>query len=281
LNKNFITKINKSVEADPTLSIRKHAKKLKVADSTVRKGLKMLGKKSLVRPPAPLLTDRLKQLRLERCKKLLNILKKSEPVPTVKIFSDKKIFTVDQVYNRRNDRIIVDQGIPSTPVNTTKHPAGVMVLGVVASDGNKCPAIFVPDGAKVNSEAYISLLESKVLPWLKKTYPAGNYVWQQDGAPAHTSRRTQEWLGANMSKFWDKTVWPPSSPDLNPLDYSVWSVIEAKACKTPHSSVDTLKASITKAWRMMTKAYLIKTCHSFRRRVEAVIEMEGGNFEKL
>ena len=24
--------------------------------------------------------------------------------------------------------------------------------------------------------------------------------------------------------------WPPNSPDLNPLDYSIWSILEAKAC---------------------------------------------------
>ena len=55
LDKKFLNKVFKAVEADPTVSIRKQARKLKVADSTVRKGLKMLGKKSLVRPPAPLI----------------------------------------------------------------------------------------------------------------------------------------------------------------------------------------------------------------------------------
>ena len=24
-----------------------------------------------------------------------------------------------------------------------------------------------------------------------------------------------------MVDFWDKSMWPPSSPDLNPLDYSI------------------------------------------------------------
>jgi transposase len=280
LDENFLKKVSKAVEADPTLSIRKQAKKLKVSDYTVRKGLKMLGKKSIVRPPAPLLTERLKKLRFERSKRLLNILKK-DAASTVRIFSDKKVFTVDQVYNRRNDRIIVNQGTPATPVITTKHPAGCMVLGIVASDGQKCPAIFVPEGVKVNSDAYIELLKSKVVPWLKKTYPKGNYVWQQDGAPAHTSKKTQAWLAENMSMFWDKTIWPPSSPDLNPLDFSVWSVIEAKACKVPHSSVAALKDSIAKAWRYMSKDYLKRTCAQFRARIEKVIEMEGGLFEKL
>ena len=105
-------------------------------------------------------------------------------------------------------------------------------------------------------------------------------MFQQDGAPAHTSRKTQEWLATNLKDFWDKTVWPPSSPDLSPLYYSVWSIVEAKACKAPHSNIDHLKTSIIKAWRSMSKAYLVKTCQQFRPRLDKVLKMEGGIFEK-
>jgi DNA-binding Lrp family transcriptional regulator len=279
LDEKMLAKVAKAVEKEPTASIRKQAKKLKLAESTVRLGLKKLGKKSVVRPPATLLTERLKNLRLERSVRLLNQLK-SLPKSTVRIFSDKKIFTVDQAYNRRNDRVIVNVGEPGTPVNKTKHPQGIMVLGIVASDGRKCPPIFVPQGEKVNTEAYIGLLEANLLPWLRKNYPAGNYVFQQDGAPAHTSNRTQKWLADNVAQFWDKSMWPPSSPDLNPLDYSVWSVLESKACATSHANLEDLKASIVKAWRGLSKAYIVKTCLAFRRRLETVIEMEGGLIEK-
>src|SRR6218665_1829341 len=51
--------------------------------------------------------------------------------------------------------------------------------------------------------------------------PAG-FIFQQDGAPAHTARVTQEWLHANCPEIIEKDRWPPNSPDLNPLDYHVW-----------------------------------------------------------
>jgi len=279
LDQKFLDKLAKAVNKAPTLSIRAHARKLRIAESSCRNGLKMLGKRSLVRPPAPLLTERLKTLRLERSKRLLSRLKKL-PNSTVKIFSDKKMFTVDQVYNRRNDRIIVDQGDTATPVNKTKHPAGVMVLGIISSDGKTCPPIFIPAGLKVNTDVYIGLLERHLVPWLRRNYPDGNYVFQQDGAPAHTSKRTQEWLATNLSGFWAKDMWPPSSPDLNPLDYSVWGVLEAKACKTSHPSVEALKVSIAKNWRTLSKDYIVRTCRSFRTRLEKVVKAEGGLFEK-
>ena len=38
---------------------------------------------------------------------------------------------------------------------------------------------------------------------------------------------------------------------------------EAEACKTPHSSRETLKASIRAAWANMSKDYIIKTCKAF------------------
>ena len=274
----FLGRLKKSVESNPTQSIRSLAKKHKVHEKTVRNSLEKLGKKSVVRPLRHLLTERTKQLRLERGKRLLNKLKRSSS-STVKIFSDKKIFTVDQVYNRRNDRQIINMGDVGSPVSRTKHPASIMFLGVVASNGEKAPPIFIPEGEKVNTESYISILEAKVLPWLKKTFPLNNYEFQQDGAPAHTSKRTQEWLAANLAGFWEKTLWPPSSPDLNPLDFSIWSVVESKACKTSHNNVASLKISVAKAWRALTPAYLIKTCRDFRPRLERVIDADGGLIE--
>ena len=65
-----------------------------------------------------------------------------------------------------------------------------MMLGVVASDGEKCPPTFTPANEKISTEQYLETLERHVLPWLQRTYPAGNYVFQQDGAPAHAAKKT-------------------------------------------------------------------------------------------
>lgn len=108
---------------------------------------------------------------------------------------------------------------------------------------------------------------------LKKSGKA-DYVFQQDGAPAHTSKIVQEWMKTNM-KFWDKTMWPPQSPDLNPLDFSIWWHVESRACKVRHSNVEELMASVNKHWMAMRRTYIMDVCRSFRRRVEAVIEAKG------
>jgi len=51
------------------------------------------------------------------------------------------------------------------------------------------------------------------------------FVFQQDGAPAHTAHQTQDWLTASCTDFIAKDEWPPNSPDLNPLDYHVWGAM--------------------------------------------------------
>ena len=48
-----------------------------------------------------------------------------------------------------------------------------------------------------------------------------DYVFQQDGAPAHTSNIVQNWAKENFKGFWAKEIWLQSSPDLNPMDYSI------------------------------------------------------------
>ena len=101
------------------MSIIKTAKVFEVDEKTVRRTLKTLGKVSAVRPTSQLLTERLKALRLVRSKKLLNSFKCYDP--SVKIFSDKKLFTIGCFINRRNDIFIVQRGDSAPSVCHTKH----------------------------------------------------------------------------------------------------------------------------------------------------------------
>ncbi|XP_059096794.1 uncharacterized protein LOC131891285 [Tigriopus californicus] len=165
--------------------MRRHVIELNVAKSTIEKAVhKDLGLSSNARVPRHLLTESLKAKRLERSSKDMNWLKHNPS--TVNIFSDKKLFPVDQVYNRRNDRFLASSTSEVKGVFRTKHPAAIMVLGVVASDGKKMPPYFFKVGEK------FGVLRYHILPWLKISYPDGNYVWTQDGAPCHTAKINQK-----------------------------------------------------------------------------------------
>ena len=96
-------------------------------------------------------------------------------------------------------------------VMKTKFPAKVMVFGVVSSEGHIMPPHIFEVSLKVNTKVYVDVLKSVVIPWCNQVAGGRFWVWQQDSTPAHKSKETQAWL-------------PP--PDLNPLDYFVWSYVE-------------------------------------------------------
>jgi transposase len=279
-----VAKIEARISKDPFVSQRQLAREFRIAEGSVRNVMRHdLGVKSRARVKKHLVTQVSQDKRLEKAKNLVNMLKeKSHPVI---LFSDEKIFDVDSVSNSRMDRFLSADKFGDVPAHIkfkyqTKHPASIMMFGLVASDGKKMPPFFFPVGTKINSDVYVDLLKTVVKPWIKKTYSlGGNYVLQQDGAPCHTSRKTQQWLIDNQIKFWPKEIWPPNSPDLNPLDFSVWAEVARTACRKPHSSIDTLKVSIRTAWRNLTADYIRLTCSRFRPRLEAVVAADGGHIE--
>ena len=78
-------------------------------------------------------------------------------------------------------------------------------------------------GAKINSAYYCEVVLGKgMLPDID-AIKCGRHKWtlQQDGAPAHTARNTMEYLEKEKIDFIEPDMWPPNSPDLNPVDYAV------------------------------------------------------------
>ena len=78
--------------------------------------------------------------------------------------------------------------------------------------------------------------------------------------------KTQSWCRENFPSFWDKEIWPPSSPDLNPLDFSIWSML-----KKTHASQKTfchLKKSLQKPWADIPQKKIHVVVEAFRSRLE-------------
>ena len=107
--KSFLEDLNATIESDPTMSLKKLAKSKNVSQRMIQLAMKDLGFKSYVRRRRQLLTERMRATRLDKAKKLCSWLKKSNR-STMKIFSDKKMFTVDQARNCHNDQSGVLRG---------------------------------------------------------------------------------------------------------------------------------------------------------------------------
>ena len=71
----------------------------------------------------------------------------------------------------------------------------------------------------------------------------------------------------------------PSSPNLNSLDYFIWSYVENITNMTSHNTKASLIAAIRRVFAELPPALVEKACFQFRIRIEAVIEAEGGYVE--
>ena len=82
-----------------------------------------------------------------------------------------------------------------------------------------------------------------------------------------------------MPAFIDPSIWPPSSPDLNPLDYCIWGMLEEKVNSKRHSSIEALKASIQREWNDLSMEDVRESIDAWPRRLRAVRTKRGGRFE--
>ena len=164
-------------------------------------------------------------------------------------------------------------------VMKTKFPATVMVFGVVSSEGHIMTPHIVEVGLKVNTKVYLDVLKIVVIPWCNQVAGGRTWMWQQDSAPTHKFKETQAWLQKECYDFVPFSHWLPSSPNLNPLDYFVWSYVENITNMTSHNTKANLIASIRLVFAELPPALVEKAWSQFRIRIEAVIEAEGGYIE--
>ena len=274
--------VREQIRRNPRRSMRKMASTIKISHRSVQRIVRdHLGMKSFKRKNAHFLTEKIKEKRLVRSKGLLQ----RHAIHGINniLFTDEKLFTIEESSNRQNDRIISHSSdtIPEEVryVTRIQKPLSVMVWAGVSGIG-RTPLVFVPQGAKINSISYRELILEPVVKDISQSMFSGkDFLFQQDGAPSHTSKLTQAWLRENIPDFIAKEEWPPYSPDLNPMDYSIWSILESKACANSHTSIDSLMTSLNREWGKIPQETLRAAVEAFPRRLKAVIQKKGGYIE--
>ena len=103
-------------------------------------------------------------------------------------------------------------------------------------------------GLKVNTKVYLDVMKNVVIPWCNQVAGGRPWVRQQDSALAHKSKETQAWLQKECYDFVAFSHWPPSSPDLNLLDYFVWSYVENITNMTSHNTKGSLIVAIRRVF---------------------------------
>ena len=102
------------------------------------------------------------------------------------------------------------------------------MVSVVVSKVGKSSIFFVQHGAKINGGAYYrEKLLASMIPEMDRLTGYQPYVFVLDGARSHTANETVRFLNQQQYlTLLQPNMWPSNSPDLNPVDYCIWSALE-------------------------------------------------------
>lgn len=125
---------------------------------------------------------------------------------------------------------------------------------------------------KMNSKDYIQVLETRLLPFLRR-FRRKKFTFQQDNAAIHTSKETKQWIKDHKIDLLD---WPARSPDLNPVE-NLWGILVRRiyAEGKQYATVDELKSAILEAWGNIEKTVLENLVNSMPNRMFQVINRNG------
>uniref|UniRef100_A0A1Y1L9V9 Uncharacterized protein n=1 Tax=Photinus pyralis TaxID=7054 RepID=A0A1Y1L9V9_PHOPY len=114
-----------------------------------------------------------------------------------------------------------------------------------------------------------------------------DHWFQHDGCPAHYGRQVREHLDQTYPDRWigrgGAVEWPARSPDITPLDFYLWGVMEAHVYETPVESEEDLIARVVMAGEAVRQdiGVFTRVRGEWLARCRKCIENNGGHVEHL
>lgn len=189
------------------------------------------------------------------------------------LFLDEKLFDIDGIYNSQKERVwAVDRADADKRggiERKRKFPQKVMVWLGVCSKGIM-PLVIFDEGA-VHHAYCIEKALPVALRHGNKVF-GNDWIFQQDGAKPYQHYLTQQWYRDNFPSFIGKDRWPANSPDLNPLDYSIWdelaNAIDWNKVKSKATLIQQIKSSVKK----IRESVVFESCASWTNRLYHVYQ---------
>ncbi len=124
-----------------------------------------------------------------------------------------------------------------------------------------------PDSKKggVTARVYKAVLEKELPPLMQE-----NSIFMHDNASIHTEKNVKKWL---REKNYEVMVWPPYSPDLNPIE-NLWFLLKDEIYKShpelmtmgeTNEALEALIAAAQASWQRISQDVLNKLCDSMPR----------------
>ena len=175
------------------------------------------------------------------------------------VFADEKKFDIQQqVVSQQNGWVWASSSSSEGRIVTRRqNPLSVMVWTAVTETG-RSPLLLVPSWLKLKSQRCIAnLLEGCLVPWVKK-HSQLVPRFHATGVCALSLFQDYPILDSMENLLIHRQG--SLACNLNPLDFFIWSILEAKACSTPHPVVEAFKAKLVKEWAAIPQVIIRAAC---------------------
>lgn len=236
-----------------------------VSVDTVRKRLKEGGLKCHIPARKPFLKDIHMRKRLEFAQGYFNWgVSDWEKV----VFSDEKIFRASskgplRVYRPKDSHRFE----PKFLVPTT-NPEGRFTVCVWMAFGKNFQTMLRVHQRTLDSTYYTNV----ILPTLETHLQENQLIYMHDRSSVHFSSLTKQWLESHNIEIMED--WPPKGPDMNPVE-NVWAEL-VRRTRNDARNRDQLYENVYTTFLQLDNAYFNKLIESMPRRIQQVIEANGG-----
>lgn len=209
------------------------------------------------------------------------------------VFTDRKRFTFRYPGTRVKQAYWVEKG-QTVEVKKASHPLSFNVYCGLTKYGttrvhpvtgtSKQKSKYTTKTGKparnITAAEYRVVLQQTLLPAAQQIFTRHGvtfWVFMQDNDPTHRGAAAiiQQWAQGHASKCVLLGEWPAHSPDLNPIE-NVWAWAQAEVDKLGCKTFDEFKQAVIDTLQRVPKAMCEKLVASMGKRLQAVIQAEGG-----
>ena len=176
-----------------------------------------------------------------------------------------------------NSMLWLQRGVynENTFESTEKFSKTLMVWAGIGYN-YKSELIFVE--STLGSAQYIKMLiENKVIEDIKNKISDREVFFQQDGAPAHNSKNTKEYLRSKISLVED---WPPNSPDLSVIE-NLWAILKKKVMRRNPTNLVELKEVLIAEWKQLDQNMINNLIMETPERFRLCLREKGKSISRI
>ena len=196
------------------------------------------------------------------------------------IWGDEKFFLLHQSPNRKNECYWRPEN-PYEVVQCKQQGVAKAMCWVFLCDGKVIGPVWIE--GTMDQYVYREVMEDHVWPVIRHVATRNSLWLMQDGATCHTTRYNMDHLkekfGNRIISNKSEQMWPPCSPDCNPLDYFFWGHAMAHIFRCKPSTMAELKVLVNRFGESMDKELIRKVCGSTLDRLRMLEIVKGVNFE--